>query len=71
MLEKPNATLPGTVRRVMQFPTGLKSGDCDRWSGTLARTRIEKSLTDSSGQRVQLKTKAKVNITIKAEPVPL
>jgi hypothetical protein len=46
-----------------------KSTDRDRRSGSLAQEiRIENSLTDTSGQEAQLKTGAKVEVSIKAAP---
>jgi hypothetical protein len=75
MPEKPSATLPGTVRKVLQFPNKSEKVEIaiEGPDHLDEEIRIENSLTDSSGQEVQLKTRAKVKITIKAEPesIPL
>ena len=70
MPEKPSATLPGTVRKVLQFPSKSEKVELAIEGPNHFREeiRIENSLTNSSGQDVQLKTGAKVKITIKAEP---
>ena len=75
MPEKPSATLPGTVRKVLQFPNKFEKVEIaiEGPDHLDEEIRIENSLTDSGGQEVQLKTRAKVKITIKAEPesIPL
>lgn len=75
MPEKPSATLPGTVRKVLQFPNKSEKVEIaiEGPNPLHEKIRIENNLTDSNGQEVQLKKGAKVKIVIKAEPesVPL
>ena len=70
MPEKPSATLPGTVRKVLQFPNKSEKVEIAIEGPDHLREEIsiENGLTDSSGQEVQLKTGARVRIAIKAEP---
>jgi hypothetical protein len=69
MSEKPDVTFE-TVQKVLQFPSKPEKVqiaiECpDRWHKEI---RNENSLTDRSGQEVQLKTGAKLEVTIKAAP---
>ena len=68
MPEKPTVTLSGTIQKVLQFPSKpekvqIAIEDPDRLHKEI---RIENSLTDTSGQEVQLTTGSKVEVTIKA-----
>ena len=70
MPEKPSVTVSGTVQKVLQFPSKPEKVQIaiegpDRVHKEI---RIENSLTDKSGQEVQLKTDAKVEVRIKAAP---
>jgi hypothetical protein len=70
MPEKPGVTLSGTVQKVLQFPSKPEKVQIAiEGPGDLQKEiRIENSLTDKSGQEVQLKTDAKVEVRIKATP---
>ena len=72
MLEKPSVTLPGTVEKIMKFPL---SSEPDQAQIVIEGTdhqceaiRIENTLTDKSGNEVQLIPGAEVKVTINAEP---
>jgi hypothetical protein len=70
MPEKPGVTLSGTVQKVLKFPSKPERVQIAiEGLGELQKEiRIENSLTDKSGQEVQLKTDAKVEVRIKAVP---
>ncbi len=65
-----DVTLSGIVQKVLQFPSKPeKLQIATEGTGDLQKEiRIENSLTDKSGQEVQLKTDAKVEVRIKAVP---
>jgi hypothetical protein len=70
MTEKPSVTVSGTVQKVVQFPNKPEKVQIAIEGPDLLpeEIRIENTLTDKSGQDVQLKTGAKVEFTIKATP---
>jgi hypothetical protein len=70
MPDKPGVNLSGTVQKVLQFPSkpGKVQIAIEAPDHLHKETSIESSLTDKSGQEVQLKTGAKVEVTIKAAP---
>jgi len=69
MPDKPSVTLSGTVQEVLQFPSKPEKVQIAiEGLHHVQEIRIENSLTDGSGQEVQLKTGAKVEVTIKAAP---
>jgi hypothetical protein len=70
MPEKPNVTVSGTVQKVLQFPSKPEKVQIaiEGPDHVHKEIRIENSLTDESGQEVELKTGGKVKVTIKAAP---
>jgi hypothetical protein len=70
MPEKPSVTVSGTVQKVLQFPSkpGKVQIAIEGPDLLHKEIRIENTLTDKSGQDVQLKTGAKVEVTIKLTP---
>lgn len=70
MPEKPGIILSRTVQKVLQFPSKPEKVQIaiEDPDSSHKEIRIENSLTDSSGQEAQLKTGAKVEVTIKAAP---
>ena len=70
MPEKPSVTVSGTVQNVLQFPSKpeIVQIAIEGPDHLHKEIRIENTLTDKSGQEVQLKTGAKVEVTIKATP---
>jgi hypothetical protein len=73
MPEKPGVTVSGTVQKVLQFPSKPERAQIAiEGPGDLHKEiRIENSLTDKSGQEVQLKTGAKVTIETAPESIGL
>lgn len=72
MTEKPSATLSGTVEKIIEFPyttepekaqTSVEGAD-----HLYKEIRIENTLTDENGDKVQLKPGAEVKVTVEAEP---
>jgi hypothetical protein len=72
MSEKPAATLPGTVQRIIKPPhpdLPEKAEITVEGADELYREiRIENSLTDEKGNEVKLKPGATVEVTVEAEP---
>jgi hypothetical protein len=70
MPEKPSVTVSGTVQKVLQFPSKPEKAQIaiEGPDHVHKEIRIENSLTDESGQEVELKTGDKVKVTIKAAP---
>jgi hypothetical protein len=72
MPEKPSATLPGTVEKVVKspFPSEPEKAQIavEGADHQYKKIRIENTLTDEGGHEVHLKPGAKVEVTIKAEP---
>jgi len=72
MSEKPSATLPGTVEKIIKSPLPSepeKAQIAVEGADHLYREiRVENTLTDKKGEEVRLKPGAKVEVTIEAEP---
>ena len=72
MTEKPNATMPGTVQKIIKPPHPSmpeKAEIAVEGADELYREiRIENTLTDEKGNEVQLKPGAHVEVTVAAEP---
>jgi hypothetical protein len=68
MPEKPSVAVSGPVQRVLRFPRKPEKVQIAIEGPDHAHKeiRIENKLTDKSGQEVQLKTGANVEVTIKA-----
>jgi hypothetical protein len=72
MTEKANATLPGTVQKIIKSPDPRdpeKAEIAVEGADELYREiRIENTLTDEKGNQVKLKEGAHVDVTVEAEP---
>jgi hypothetical protein len=72
MTEKPSATLPGTVEKIIKspFPSEPEKAQIavEGADHLYKEIRIENALTDESGERVHLKPGAEVKVTVEAEP---
>jgi hypothetical protein len=72
MSEKPAASLPGTVQRIIKAPhpdLPEKAEIAVEGADELYREiRIENTLTDEKGNEVKLKPGATVEVTVEAEP---
>jgi hypothetical protein len=72
MTEKPSATLPGTVEKIIKSPLPSepeKAQIAVEGADHLYREiRVENTLKDEKGEEVRLKPGAKVEVTIEAEP---
>ena len=72
MPENPNATLPGTVKKVIKpiHPTEPEKAEIAvNGADPLYRElRIVNTLTDKDGEEVRLKPGAKVEVTVEARP---
>ena len=71
MSDKPSATLPATVEKIIKSPSpsvpekaqiAIEGGD-----HLYRELRIENTLTDENGDKVRLKQGAEVEVTIEAE----
>ena len=71
MTEKPSATLPGVVEKIIQPPhQGMpeKAQISVEGADHLYREiRIDNSLTDENGDKVRLKPGAEVDVTVEAD----
>lgn len=71
MSEKPSATLPGTVEKIIKSPLPNepeKAQIAVEGADHLYREiRIENALTDENGDKVRLKPGAHVDVTVEAE----
>jgi hypothetical protein len=71
MTEKPSATLPGTVEKIIKspFPSEPEKAQIavEGADHLYKEIRIENTLTDEHGDKVQLKPGAEVTVTV-AEP---
>jgi hypothetical protein len=71
MTEKPVATMPGTVQKIIKSPhpdLPEKAEIAVEGADELYREiRIENTLTDAKGNEVQLKAGAHVEVTVEAE----
>jgi hypothetical protein len=65
MPEKPSVTVSGTVQKVLKFPSKPEKVQIaiEGPGHEHKEIRIENTLTDKSGQGVQLKTGAKVEVS--------
>jgi hypothetical protein len=72
MSEKPSATLPGTVEKIIKSPNPdepEKAQIAVEGADHLYREiRIENTLTNEHGEEVSLKPGAQVEVTVEAEP---
>jgi hypothetical protein len=72
MSEKPSATLPGTVEKIIKspFPSEPEKAQIavEGADHLYKEIRIENALTDENGEKVQLKPGAEVKLTVEAEP---
>jgi hypothetical protein len=72
MSDKPSATLPATVEKIIKSPSpGVpeKAQIAVEGADHLYREiRIENTLTDENGDKVRLKPGADVEVTVEAEP---
>jgi hypothetical protein len=72
MTEKPNTTMPGTVRKIIPPPhpdLPEKAEIAVDGADELYREiRIENTLTDEKGNEVKLKPGATVEVTVEADP---
>ncbi len=72
MTEKPSATLPGTVEKIIKPPHPSQPEKAQivvEGADHLYREiRIENELTDENGDKVRLKPGAHVEVTVEAEP---
>jgi hypothetical protein len=70
--EKPNVTLPGTVEKVIKSPHPSipeKAQIVIQGADDLYREiRIENTLTDDKGEKVELKEGAEIDVTLEADP---
>jgi hypothetical protein len=71
MPEKPNTTMPGTVKKIIKPPHPSMPEkaeiDVDGADELYREIRIENSLTDEKGNEVQLKPGAQVEVTVEAD----
>jgi hypothetical protein len=72
MTEKPSATLPGTVEKIIKspFPSEPEKAQIavEGADHLYKEIRIENTLTDENGETVHLKPGADVKVTVEAEP---
>jgi hypothetical protein len=72
MTEKPSATLPGIVEKIIKspFPSEPEKAqiNVEGADHLYKEIRIENALTDENGDKVQLKPGAEVKVTVEAEP---
>jgi hypothetical protein len=72
MTEKPSATLPGTVEKIIKssFPSEPEKAQIavEGADHLYKEIRIENTLTDENGDKVHLKPGAEVKVTVEAEP---
>jgi hypothetical protein len=72
MTEKPSATLPGTVEKIIKspFPGEPEKAQIavEGADHLYKEIRIENTLTDENGDKVQLKPGAEVKVTVEAPP---
>ena len=72
MTEKPNTTMPGTVKKIIKpvHPDLPEKAEIavDGADELYREIRIENTLTDAKGKEVQLKPGAQVEVTVEADP---
>jgi uncharacterized protein YfaS (alpha-2-macroglobulin family) len=70
MTEKPSATLPGTVEKIIKSPLPSEPEQAqialEGADQLYKEIRIENTLTDESGQEVRLKPGAKVQVIVRS-----
>jgi hypothetical protein len=71
MSEKPNATMPGKVEKIIEsvHPDGPETAEIsiEGADPLYQEIRIENSLTDENGNEVRLKKGADVDVTVEAD----
>jgi hypothetical protein len=71
MTEKPNTTMPGTVKKIIPPPHPDLSEKAeiavDGADELYREIRIENTLTDEKGNEVKLKAGAQVEVTVEAD----
>jgi hypothetical protein len=72
MTEKPSATLPGTVEKIIKSPHPSEPEKAqiavEGADDLYKEIRIVNNLTDENGDEVRLKQGAKVEVTVEASP---
>jgi hypothetical protein len=72
MTEKPSATLPGTVEKIIKSPHPSEPEKAqiavEGADELYKEIRIANNLTDENGDEVRLKQGAKVEVTVEAGP---
>jgi uncharacterized protein YfaS (alpha-2-macroglobulin family) len=72
MTEKPSATLPGTVEKIIKSPHPSEPEKAqiavDGADELYKEIRIVNNLVDENGDEVRLKQGAKVEVTVEADP---
>jgi hypothetical protein len=72
MTEKPSATLPGTVEKIIKSPHPSEPEKAqiavEGADELYKEIRIVNNLTDENGDEVSLKQGAKVEVTVEASP---
>ncbi len=72
MTEKPSATLPGTVEKIIKSPHPSEPEKAqiavEGADELYKELRIDNNLTDENGDEVRLKQGAKVEVTVEAGP---
>jgi hypothetical protein len=72
MTEKPSATLPGTVEKIIKssYPSDPEKAQIavEGADELYKEIRIANNLTDENGDQVRLKQGAKVEVTVEAGP---
>jgi len=72
MTEKPSATLPGTVEKIIKSPHPSEPEKAqiavEGADELYKEIRIVNNLTDQNGDKVRLKQGAKVEVTVEAGP---
>ena len=72
MTEKPNTTMPGTVKKIIKpvHPDLPEKAEIavDGADELYREIRIENTLKDEKGNEVQLKAGAQVEVTVEADP---
>jgi hypothetical protein len=71
-MKKPSTTLRGTVEKIISSAVPSEPDKAqiaiERAELLYKELRIENTLTDASGNEVQLKRSAEVDVTVEAEP---
>jgi hypothetical protein len=72
MSDKPSATMPGTVQKIIKPPAPRDPEKAEiaveRADELYREIRIENTLTDDKGNEVKLKEGAHVDVTVEADP---